>query len=177
MVFDPLDFRSRDCVGDALMPCPRADPVSKRAAPACRDSPSNRQHSFQQEHLLELRMPADFSSAFISGQMASWRRLYSACIPGLIFPIQANRSMQKISPSPEQSTPHLPEFLRLLQQRFFADAEFLSQAVETQKARRPAVNQLLRQRNFHALQRPMALHTLRHCPSPDGRGTGGSHGP
>ena len=47
-----LDPRSRDCVGDALMPCPRADPVSKRAAPACRDSPSNRQHSFQQEHLL-----------------------------------------------------------------------------------------------------------------------------
>ena len=44
--------RSRDSVGDALMLCPRADPVSKRAAPACRDSPSNRQHSFQQEHLL-----------------------------------------------------------------------------------------------------------------------------
>ena len=82
--------------------------------------------------------------------------------------------MQKISPSPEQSTPHLPEFLRLLQQRFFADAEFLPQAVEAQKARRPAVNQLLRQRNFNALQRPMALHTFRHCPSPDGRGTGGS---
>ena len=51
-VFDPLDSRSRDSVGDALMLCPRADPVSKRAAPACRDSPSNRQHSFQQEHLL-----------------------------------------------------------------------------------------------------------------------------
>ena len=48
----PLDPRSRDSVGDALMLCPRADPVSKRAAPACRDSPSNRQHSFQQEHLL-----------------------------------------------------------------------------------------------------------------------------
>ena len=48
----PLDSLSRDCVGDALMLCPRADPVSKRAAPACRDSPSNRQHSFQQEHLL-----------------------------------------------------------------------------------------------------------------------------
>ncbi len=43
-VFDPLDSRSRDSVGDALMLCPRADPVSKRAAPACRDSPSNRQH-------------------------------------------------------------------------------------------------------------------------------------
>ena len=51
-VFDPLDSHSRDSVGDALMLCPRADPVSKRAAPACRDSPSNRQHSFQQEHLL-----------------------------------------------------------------------------------------------------------------------------
>ena len=51
-VFDPLDSRSRDSVGDALMLSPRADPVSKRAAPACRDSPSNRQHSFQQEHLL-----------------------------------------------------------------------------------------------------------------------------
>ena len=47
-----LDPRSRDCVGNALMLCARADPVSKRAAPACRDSPSNRQHSFQQEHLL-----------------------------------------------------------------------------------------------------------------------------
>ena len=44
--------RSRDWVADALMLCPRADPVSKRAAPACRDSPSNRQYSFQQEHLL-----------------------------------------------------------------------------------------------------------------------------
>ena len=82
--------------------------------------------------------------------------------------------MRKIHPSPKQGAAHLPEFLRLLQQRFFADAEFLPQAVEAQKARRAAVNQLLRQRNFHALQRPMALHTLRHCPSPDGRGTGGS---
>ena len=66
-----LDPRSRDCVGDALMPCPRADPVSKRAAPACRDSPSNRQHSFQQEHLLELRMPADFS---VPSFPARWHR-------------------------------------------------------------------------------------------------------
>ena len=70
-VFDPLDSRSRDCVGDALMPCPRADPVSKRAAPACRDSPSNRQYSFQQEHLLELRMPADFS---VPSFPARWHR-------------------------------------------------------------------------------------------------------
>ena len=70
-VFDPLDSRSRDSVGDALMLCPRADPVSKRAAPACRDSPSNRQHSFQQEHLLELRMPADFS---VSSFPARWHR-------------------------------------------------------------------------------------------------------
>ena len=67
----PLDSRSRDCVGDALMPCPRADPVSKRAAPACRDSPSNRQYSFQQEHLLELRMPADFS---VPSFPARWHR-------------------------------------------------------------------------------------------------------
>ena len=67
----PLDPRSRDSVGDALMLCPRADPVSKRAAPACRDSPSNRQHSFQQEHLLELRMPADFS---VSSFPARWHR-------------------------------------------------------------------------------------------------------
>ena len=85
--------------------------------------------------------------------------------------------MQKISPSPKQGAAHLPEFLRLLQQRFFADAELLPQAVEAQKTRRPTVNQLLRQRNFNALKRPMALHTLRHYPSPDGRGTGGSHGP
>ena len=70
-VFDPLDSRSRDCVGDALMLCPRVDPVSKRAAPACRDSPSNRQHSFQQEHLLELRMPADFS---VPSFPARWHR-------------------------------------------------------------------------------------------------------
>ena len=67
----PLDSRSRDSVGDALMLCPRADPVSKRAAPACRDSPSNRQHSFQQEHLLELRMPADFS---VPSFPARWHR-------------------------------------------------------------------------------------------------------
>ena len=67
----PLDSLSRDCVGDALMLCPRADPVSKRAAPACRDSPSNRQHSFQQEHLLELRMPADFS---VPSFPARWHR-------------------------------------------------------------------------------------------------------
>ena len=67
----PLDPRSRDSVSDALMLCPRADPVSKRAAPACRDSPSNRQHSFQQEHLLELRMPADFS---VPSFPARWHR-------------------------------------------------------------------------------------------------------